>query len=86
MEQAGDQKTKHDRTVSQKTHLTQKLLPVFVPCSSDVVAGSQLLFSTPGVQEVLDVRHGGLTDGAVSSSVDPLMWEMTLKILLYELY
>ncbi len=43
----------------RKTHLTHKLLPVFVPCSSDVVVGSQLLPSTPGVQEVLDVRHGG---------------------------
>lgn len=42
------------------THLAHELLPVLVPCSSDVIAGSQLLLPTPGVQEVFDVRHGGL--------------------------
>lgn len=50
------------------THLTHELLPVLVPCSSDVIAGSQLLFSTPGVQEVFDVRHGGLTVRRASSN------------------
>lgn len=54
------------------THLTHELLPVLVPCSSDVIAGSQLLFPTPGVQEVFDVRHGGLRFGELPP--------MTLKV------
>lgn len=45
------------------THLTQELLPVLVPGSTDVVVWSQLLLPAPGIQEVLDVRHG---DGSES--------------------
>lgn len=43
-----------------RSHLAHELLPVLISCSSDVVVGSQLLLSTPGVQEVLDVGHVGL--------------------------
>lgn len=58
--------------VRMNAHLTHKLLPVFVARCSDVVVWSQLLFPTPGVQEVLDVCHGGLTGGSFSS-VDQLI-------------
>lgn len=45
------------------SHLTHELLPVLVACCADVIVGGQFFFTTPGVQEVLDVRHG---DGSKS--------------------
>lgn len=45
------------------SHLTHELLPVLIPCCADVIVWSQFLFTAPGVQEVLDVRHG---DGSES--------------------
>lgn len=45
------------------SHLTHELLPVLVACCADVIVGGQFFFTTPGVQEVLDVRHG---DGSES--------------------
>lgn len=42
-----------------QTDLTHELLPVFVARRPDFVVGSQLFLSTPGVQEILDVRHSG---------------------------
>lgn len=56
-------KSERKRSQTALAHLTHELLSVLVACSSDVVAGSQLLLSTPGIQEVLDVRHDGPTGG-----------------------